>query len=297
MTAEKKDYLKPYVYKVEGAVNFALYDMLNGKFFQISPDGSVEELRETLLKEGLIFETSGIVPNKIMRSDMWDIQNNLHIRVLQIRLNGRREDYCWSRQKKNGDRIFISDRCLDQLIEKCRYIPVNIIRIEAEQEDAYKIEKILREFNCKKVEIYIETCLKPDRLEYFKRLSDGKEIVNLEDARKKMKELKVEIFNFFYSKFFNPCLGHQVAVDTNGEIKCCLWSEEILGNIETDDLKDLIIRGVFDKYWELSKTRIEGCKDCELRVACDDCRVFAMKSSGKTDIKPPYCEYDPYTGN
>jgi radical SAM protein with 4Fe4S-binding SPASM domain len=142
----------------------------------------------------------------------------------------------------------------------------------------------------------IESGLTPDKIEYYKKLSYGKEIKSLGDGRKKIKDLKVEIFNFFYSKYYNPCLGHQVAIDTGGEIKCCLWSEEVLGNIGTDDLKDMIIRGVFDKYWEYTKSKIESCKDCELRVACDDCRIFALQHTGKLEAKPPYCAYDPYTG-
>ena len=48
-----KDRLKPYVFKVEGAVNFALYDMLNGKYYQFSPYGSIEELRKILFEKKL----------------------------------------------------------------------------------------------------------------------------------------------------------------------------------------------------------------------------------------------------
>lgn len=34
----KKNRLKPYVYKVEGAVNFAFYDILHGQFYQFTPE-------------------------------------------------------------------------------------------------------------------------------------------------------------------------------------------------------------------------------------------------------------------
>jgi radical SAM protein with 4Fe4S-binding SPASM domain len=91
-------------------------------------------------------------------------------------------------------------------------------------------------------------------------------------------------------------LGHQVAIDTKGEIKCCLWSDDVLGNIYVDDLKDLIIRGRFDKYWEIGKDEINTCKDCELRYACDDCRIFVLKYCGQLKEKPGYCRYNPYIG-
>ncbi|MCP5104971.1 MAG: SPASM domain-containing protein, partial [bacterium] len=116
------------------------------------------------------------------------------------------------------------------------------------------------------------------------------------NRKKDPKKLDVKLSQFFYSKYYNPCLGHQVAVDTHGRIKPCLWFDKILGNVRKDDLKDMIIAGIFDPYWESAKHKIETCKECELRFACDDCRVFALKKGGGLEAKPSYCEYDPYTG-
>ena len=87
----KKDRLKPHVFKVEGPVNFALYNMLTGAFYHFSTEGSVEELRKTLFEEGLIFETEGVVPSKIMKPDMAKLKNTIFLRELQIRLNGKGE--------------------------------------------------------------------------------------------------------------------------------------------------------------------------------------------------------------
>ena len=293
----KKDRLKPYVYKVEGAVNFAFYDMLKGRYYQFSPDGSVEDLRKILLEKGLIFETTGVVPNKFPVDQMQMIQHYVHIRKLEIRLNGRKEDNCWNRQKLDKDQKFIKPETVAQLQEKCRYIPIDIIRVEAEEEDICLIESIITGFKCRVVELHIESGIPHEKIEEFKKESNGKEIIVIKDGRKKIMDLKAEIFRFFFSNHFNPCLGNKVSVDIGGEIKCCLWSDEILGNIKTDDLKDMIIRGKFDFYWELSKRKIESCKDCELRHACDDCRVYAIKQSGHINAKPAYCDYDPYKGD
>jgi radical SAM protein with 4Fe4S-binding SPASM domain len=290
----KKDRLKPYVFKVEGAVNFALYDMLNGKFYQFSTDGSLEELRKILFEKKLIFKTNGIVPNKFPGEEMRRVHQNLHIKDLQIRLNGRGEDNCWNRQKKNGIKKSIKSEIVEQLQKKCQYIPLEIIRIEAEEEDMYLIERIITGFKCRVVELHIENIISQYKFEEYEKKSNGKKIIVIKDGRKKIKNLKTEIFKFFYTKYFNPCLGHKVAIDTDGEIKCCLWSDDILGNIETDDLKDMIIRGIFDFYWEFTKNKIEICKDCELRYICDECRVYALKKTGCINAKPDYCDYDPY---
>jgi len=290
----KKDRLKPYVFKVEGAVNFALYDMLNGKFYQFSTDGSVEELRKILFEKKLIFETNGIVPNKFPGEEMRRVHQYLHIKDLQIRLNGRGEDNCWNRKKKNVMKKLIKSEIVEQLQKKCQYIPIDKIRIEAEEEDMDLIERIITGFKCRVVELHIEDTISQYKFEEYEKKSNGKKIVVIKDGRKEIKNLKAEIFRFFYTKYFNPCLGHKVAIDTDGEIKCCLWSDDILGNIETDDLKDMIIRGIFDFYWEFTKNKIESCKDCELRYACDDCRVYPIKKIGCINAKPDYCDYDPY---
>ena len=290
----KKDRLKPYVFKVEGAVNFALYDMLNGKFYQFRTDGSLEELRKILFEKKLIFETNGIVPNKFPGEEMRRVHHDLHIKDLQIRLNGRGEDNCWNRQKKNGIKKSIKSEIVEQLQKKCQYIPIEIIRIEAEEEDMDLIERIITGFKCRVVELHIENIISQYKFEEYEKKSNGKKIIVIKDGRKNIKNLKAEIFRFFYTHYFNPCLGHKVAIDTDGEIKCCLWSDDILGNIETDDLKDMIIRGIFDFYWEFTKNNIEICKDCELRYICDDCRIYALKKTGCINTKPDYCDYDPY---
>jgi radical SAM protein with 4Fe4S-binding SPASM domain len=291
-----KDQLKPYVYKVEGAVNFAFYDMLRGAFYQITPEGSIENIRKLLLEEGLIFETGGIVPDKIIRYDIGEVQKIIQVRTLQIRLSGGGEDNCWQRKKIKSLKKYMGDDILKNIISAFQYIPIKRIQVEASEDDTEKIEKIIKEFQFKELGLNVEKGIDEKKSAYYREICIKNNIDFLGTRRKKILELKVEISNFFYSKHYNPCLGHQIAVDTEGEIKYCLWSDEVLGNISVDDLKDMIIMGSFDKYWELSKLEINICKDCELRFTCDDCRVFALKESGQINAKPSYCMYNPYTG-
>lgn len=296
----KIERLKPYVFKVEGPVNFAFYDMLNGKFYHFSPEGSLEEVKKYLLQEGLIFATEGVVPSQVIKPNLWDVQNNLMVRQLQIRLNGSGEDNCWNRGKKSDQPRWMTIETLERLFGQCRYIPIQKIKIETETFDQEKIEKILENIHFKELELNIEEKFIPEQWDTFQNIVKNRGLstqVNIADNRKRNPhQLEVEIFNFFYSRYYNPCLGHQVAIDTGGEIKYCLWSDDILGDIRNKDLKDMIIKGCFDSFWEMNKGKIEVCRDCELKAACSDCRVMVLKNNAPMNSKPLNCRYDPYTG-
>lgn len=292
----KRDRLKPHVYKVEGAVNFAFYDMLKGTFYQFTPEGSVQELRQYLLDEGLIFETEGIVPNTIIADGLRERQKNINLRVLQIRLNGRDEDSCLNRAKTTNIKRMMQSEVLDEILDQCRYTPIETVRVEAEDTDRKLVKKILKDFNCSALELNIDNSPDNKDLAEYGAMCDSRNIKFSTNVRKNPKDLKVTIFNFFYNRNYNPCLGHQVAVDTGGEIKSCLWSDQVLGNIFEHSLKDMIISGAIDKYWELAKSKIDSCKGCELRFACGDCRVSALNHNRSLEAKPPYCNYNPLTG-
>lgn len=292
----KRDQLKPYVFKVEGAKNFAFYNMLTGDFYRFSPEGSVEDLRNQLLKEGLIFETKGIVPAKLVKVDLMELRSELFLRTLQIRLNGKGEDSCWNRKKKNSDTYFMTKATLKRLIELCRHIPINRIRVEAEIFEKEKIDLILTEFKVDHIEMFIEDGLNDKQKESLKNKFKDVGIEFFLNGKKDIKGQKIKLFTFLYSQFFNPCLGHQVAIDMNGDIKGCLWFAKTLGNVHTDDIKAIISRGDFNLYWNSHKMKIESCKECELRQVCDDCRVDQENHNLDFYAKPTYCDYDPVKG-
>lgn len=102
----------------------------------------------------------------------------------------------------------------------------------------------------------------------------------------------VNIFKFFFSKYWSPCWGFKVAITNAGDIIPCLRArDETAGNVTNASLRELLIHGKMMKYWDLSKEKIEGCKECEFRYACDDCRILA-KALGETIYsKYPYCKY------
>jgi radical SAM protein with 4Fe4S-binding SPASM domain len=190
---------------------------------------------------------------------------------------------------KENNFIFFGSRQRDFYFEKYSkdMVPIEYFGPSVSSRSSWKNRKLFDDVRCA---LYV-----PEENGIWAAFKDRYDIRYYKNQKLAV-EIKAEIFRFFFTRHFNPCLGNNAAVDTGGEIKCCLWSDEILGNIETDGLKDMIIRGKFDFYWEFSKSKIESCKDCELRHACDDCRIYALKQSGRMDATPAYCDYDPYKG-
>ncbi len=292
----KKDFLKPYVHKVKGAVNYALYDILNGKFYRISPHGDLQTLRKNLLQEGLVFQTEGAVPVKL-KLDISENTKNIFIRQLQIRLNGQKEDTCWRRNSSMEPPEEMREETLSALYEKMEFIPVHKIRIEADTIDLLRVEAIIEKLKCSALELYLKTPLAEETVADITGMCKTRGIV-LEipgDIKGDITARRVQLNHFFYSRQFNPCWGHQVAIDANGDIKPCLWSADILGNIRSGDLKKMILGCKFDTYWEATKDSINICKDCEMRYACSDCRVSASTDGENRNAKPSFCDYYPFS--
>lgn len=289
--------LKPYVHKIKGAKNFALFDILHKQFYRLSPEGSIDDLKKSLQKEGLIFCTPGVVPFPV-DLDFHQEANHINLRELQIRINGRGEDNCWKRTRKDGPVLAMDIKMIERIGHACGQIPVKKLRIEAEKWEEDKIEKIMNGVFSETIDLFIDEIPGKDIIGRFRETYLAKNRLSTFHENNKMNigELQVDIHNFFYSRQFNPCLGHQVAIDIGGEIRPCLWSSIELGHIARHNLKDLIIAGTFDKYWTLSKDEIEVCKDCECRYNCLDCRVFGEETETMSTAKPLFCDYDPYPG-
>lgn len=98
----------------------------------------------------------------------------------------------------------------------------------------------------------------------------------------------------------NSCLHKKIGIDIDGNIKNCPLMPESFGNIHHSILEEALAQNNFKKYWNLTKDKIEVCKDCEFRYVCTDCRAYTdrtHKNKEGLDIsKPLKCGYDPYTG-
>jgi radical SAM protein with 4Fe4S-binding SPASM domain len=100
-----------------------------------------------------------------------------------------------------------------------------------------------------------------------------------------------DIKNYFFNKQYNPCWGLNMAIEKDGTVKPCLWSNIQIGNIYNQPIEEM--KNKLQEYWLLTKDKIKICCDCEFRYICSDCRVNAMKKSDKFS-KTHGCKYNPF---
>lgn len=109
---------------------------------------------------------------------------------------------------------------------------------------------------------------------------------------KKFNEFNYKSYNF--NMIYNPCWGGKIAITKKGEIKPCIYSNIIIGNL-FDNLMEKIIPTIM-KYWTINKNKIKKCRDCEFRFICFDCREISLREKKDLFETNPYCTYDPYSG-
>jgi SPASM domain peptide maturase of grasp-with-spasm system len=102
--------------------------------------------------------------------------------------------------------------------------------------------------------------------------------------------------NFRMLKVSNGCHTGKVGIDADGNIRNCPASRQSFGVIGQTPIQGVVLSANFQATWGITKDTLNGCKDCEFRYACTDCRVFIDSPDVKT-AKPSKCTYDPYTGN
>lgn len=103
-----------------------------------------------------------------------------------------------------------------------------------------------------------------------------------------------------YSEFtqFNSCLNKKISIDNDGNIKNCPSLPQSFGNIKDITLEEALNHTDIKKYWNVTKDKIDVCKDCEFRYICTDCRAYTERTHFDDGIdlsKPLKCGYNPYT--
>ncbi|MDD5638877.1 MAG: SPASM domain-containing protein [Candidatus Pacebacteria bacterium] len=89
------------------------------------------------------------------------------------------------------------------------------------------------------------------------------------------------------------CFSEKICVTASGDILPCIMERNIvLGNILEKSLEEIIYSEESKELRNITKDKIEVCRDCEYRYCCFDCRIKAKNFYDK----PSDCLYDPYTG-
>lgn len=89
----------------------------------------------------------------------------------------------------------------------------------------------------------------------------------------------------------NKCFATRLYISTNLDVYPCVMERRIKhGNLLNNSLLNVLNKEIF----EISKDKISGCKNCEFRYLCQDCRPNSL--SGDLYEKPWFCTYDEENG-
>jgi radical SAM protein with 4Fe4S-binding SPASM domain len=294
--------LSPFVYKVKGCKNYAFYDLLKGKLHRVNSEmGELKKLINDLLKAEIVIETEGVIPFKFSLN-MSHYKEKTKLRELQIRVTGACDENCsicgdqpcccYKGEKEMDEKI------VSTVIEQTKDISISHILITGGNPFKNK-EKLLSIRNgiiADQYSVLFKGLIETDDQSFLEMNGIHLKTRGYSELEINESNMILDFFSFFYNHYFNPCWGNKLGIDVDGTIRPCLWSQETPGNILEKDIRDLILDGEFDKYWELKKDDIKICKECEYRYACSDCRVEAVRQGGLFDSKTAGCKYDPVEG-
>jgi len=101
----------------------------------------------------------------------------------------------------------------------------------------------------------------------------------------------LEYHTFFIRKHFHKCWGCSFAINSKGDLKPCLWSDQVFSPWKEGEISHLLIGDseITLFYVDNSLENIETCKDCIYRYGCKECRVTAEFVAGKRMAKNPLC--------
>lgn len=100
-------------------------------------------------------------------------------------------------------------------------------------------------------------------------------------------------FNFAFCERMvsgHNCFNSRIYISADLDVYPCVM-ERRFKHCNMAEYHGLFLK---DSIRKLGKDQIEGCKECEFRYACFDCRPNSL--SGEIYEKPWYCTYDPHNG-
>lgn len=147
------------------------------------------------------------------------------------------------------------------------------------------------------IEIGDELDFGPPSRRDFIRLSGNANLKLYNDNLLKERIITEDTFKFENLKerldivYNENCFSTHLYIGSNMEVYPCPMERRIThGNLRGNHLKDLLKPSILN----ISKDEVEGCKECEYRYLCIDCRPDSI--TGNFYEKPWYCTYNPYDG-
>ncbi|MBV4431672.1 SPASM domain-containing protein [Clostridium tyrobutyricum] len=112
-------------------------------------------------------------------------------------------------------------------------------------------------------------------------LLDINNTLNVEKYKKNINLIPlVKINDFFTKRSHHPCIVGTIAITGDGYIIPCPGLREYkIGHV--NNFLNVFKAKKINKFWDLSKEKINGCNNCEFRYACNDCRYVEIKLGSK----------------
>ena len=98
---------------------------------------------------------------------------------------------------------------------------------------------------------------------------------------------------FTESQKHNTFLNRKLGINKNGDILNYLGYKNTFGNVNSQDIANIISMPDFQNLWFVHKGQIDVCKDCEFRHICIDSREPLQRSDGSWYFQQE-CNYNPY---
>ncbi len=87
------------------------------------------------------------------------------------------------------------------------------------------------------------------------------------------------------------CFSTHLYIGADMNVYPCPMERRVChGNLKGKHIQEILNPQIL----QFSKSKVEGCKVCEYRYICRDCRPDSL--TGNLNEKPWYCTYDPYNG-
>jgi radical SAM protein with 4Fe4S-binding SPASM domain len=100
----------------------------------------------------------------------------------------------------------------------------------------------------------------------------------------------------FARRHVNHCLDRGIAVAADRQVRACSMLEERLGDLAAEPLQRVFADRRVDRYWQMTKDSIAGCRQCEFRYACVDCTALDLWRTALPKAGLLTCGYDPEHG-
>jgi len=126
-------------------------------------------------------------------------------------------------------------------------------------------------------ELHLSNLLKPKYI-LMDFMLNGREHLSREYMSEVNSIPRTSVDSFAIRRKYNPCLGGTLAITADGcVLPCPRLRDYEIG--KSSELLNIFVSGEVDKYWRLTKEKVNGCSYCQYRFACNDCRFLELTLS------------------